>query len=277
MTDAPDQVGRWRGSDVARWSLCAVTILAVHAGAAAYIVMRDPGPPPGGLPAVAVMEMLPEVSAPTSPSTDVPPGPEMQKIEDPLEKLAEKSDDEETATEALKQPEPEPEAPLAAKPEVAVAPPREPEPPVEAKPVEKKPIETPKRPVSKKKPAKKPTPTTTAPPPSQTARAQSAPPAIAPPVPSNAMPAWNQTIAAMLKRNLRFPADAERRGARGSARVRISISRDGNLISASLVSGTGDSQLDQEAVAVARRTAPFPPPPDGRPAMRVVPINFTGR
>lgn len=280
MTGAPDQVVRWSGGDIARWSLCAVTILAVHAGAAAYVVTRDSGSPPGGLPTVAVMEMLPEVSAPPSPPTEVPPGPEMQKTEDLPEKLAEKPEEEEAVPEEpVKRAEPEPEvppAPLAPKPEVAVAP-HEPEPPVEAKPVEKKPIEAPKRPEPKKKQVEKPKPATTAPPPSQTARAQSAPMALAPPVPSNAMPAWNQTIAAMLKRNLRYPSDAERRGARGSARVSLSISRDGHLVSASLLSGTGDSQLDQEAVAVARRTAPFPAPPDGRPTTRVVPINFTGR
>lgn len=276
MTGSPDQVVRWRGSDIARWSLCAATILAVHAGAAAYIVTREPDPPPGGLPTVAVMEMLPEVSAPPNPIAEAPPGPEMQKTEELPEKLAEKPEEEEAVPEEpVKQVEPEPEvppAPLAPKPEVAVAP-REPEPPVEAKPVEKKPIEVPKRPEPKKKRVPKPKPATTAPPPSQTARAQSAPLALAPPVPSNAMPDWNRTISAMLQRSLRYPSDAERRGIKGSANVRLSIGRDGNLISASLVSSAGDSQLDQEAVAVARRASPFPPPPGGA-VTRVIPIRF---
>jgi protein TonB len=265
MTSAPDHVLRWRGLDVARWSLCAVMILAVHAGAAAYIMTREPGGPAGS-PAAIALEMLPEVAAPQIEPKERPPGPEMEKTEDQPEKRAEKPDDEEATTEAVKPPEAEPEAPPAPKAQVAVAPPREPEPPAAAKPVERKRIEAPKRPEPKKKQTKKPNPATTAPPPSA--------PAVASSAASDAMPGWNQTISTLMKRNLRYPSDAERRGIRGVARVSLSISRDGHLTSASLVDSSGDSQLDQEAVAVARRTAPFPPPPDSRPATRVIPIRF---
>jgi len=282
MTGAPDQVVRWRGSDIARWSLCAVTILAVHAAAAAYLVTREPGGSPPSAPTAIILEdMLPEVAALPTPMTEVPPGPEVPKTEDLPEKVAEKPEEEEAAPEEpVKPAEPEPvvpPAPLAPKPEVAVAP-REPEPPVEAKPVEKKPIEAPKRPEPKKKLVQKPKPPT-APPPSQSARAQSAAlTATASLTPSNAVPEWQSRVRSMLQRNLRHPA--AHRGIKGLASVRITVGRSGQLVSASLSKSAGDGELDQEAVSLARRVAPYPPLPaeiGGASYTVTVPIRFDVR
>jgi protein TonB len=275
MTGAPDPVVGWRGSDVAHWSLCAAAIVAVHAGAIAYIVTREPASP-AGHPAATVLEMLPEVAAAPSEPTELPSGPDMQKMEEVPDKLAAKPDDEETTTEVVKPAEPEPEAPpapLAPKPDVALAPPREPEPPVATKPLEKKPIETPKRPEPKKKPPQKFVPATAAPPPSpQAPRQARAVSGVSSPTPSSAQPAWDDMVRDRLQRGLRAPPG----GLRGLATVRFTVSGSGQLLSAGLVSSAGDSQLDQEAVAVVRRSAPFPPPPSGQ-VTRTIPMRFNTR
>jgi TonB family protein len=80
--------------------------------------------------------------------------------------------------------------------------------------------------------------------------------------------------AAHLNRYKRFPAG----GSRGTSSIAFTIDRNGRVLSSRLVRSSGDSVLDQEAVSLARRASPVPPPPQniaGRGAVTLsVPIRF---
>ena len=64
-------------------------------------------------------------------------------------------------------------------------------------------------------------------------------------------------------------------GARGTTVVAFSISAGGGLGAISLARSSGSARLDQAALRVVRRAAPFPPPPAG--ARRRFSINIKGR
>jgi protein TonB len=58
-----------------------------------------------------------------------------------------------------------------------------------------------------------------------------------------------------------YPSEARASGVSGVVRVIFSLGRDGRVLSVSLAQGSGTSVLDQAALAVVRRAAPFPPFP----------------
>ena len=63
--------------------------------------------------------------------------------------------------------------------------------------------------------------------------------------------------------NRQFPESARRRGASGVAVVSFVLDAAGNLAGASLLRTTGHGDLDAEAIAMVKRSAPFPKPPPG--------------
>ena len=78
---------------------------------------------------------------------------------------------------------------------------------------------------------------------------------------------------AHLNRFKRFPLGA----APGTAGVRFTIGRTGQVLAASLSDSGGDALLDQEAVAMVRRSSPVPAPPEdmgGNTITLSVPIRF---
>ena len=64
-------------------------------------------------------------------------------------------------------------------------------------------------------------------------------------------------------RERQFPEAARRRKASGVAVVSFVLDSAGNLAGVSLIRATGDRDLDAEAVAMVKRSAPFPKPPPG--------------
>ncbi len=64
-------------------------------------------------------------------------------------------------------------------------------------------------------------------------------------------------------------------GVRGATLVRFSINGNGGLGAVSVAKSSGSSKLDQAAVQVIRRAAPFPPPPPG--AQKSFSIKIEGR
>ncbi|PTW50231.1 energy transducer TonB [Rhodovulum kholense] len=63
--------------------------------------------------------------------------------------------------------------------------------------------------------------------------------------------------------------------ARGAAVVAFRLGADGSLASASVVRGSSSAALDQAALRIVQRAAPFPPPPPG--AQRSFSIRIEGR
>jgi protein TonB len=68
-------------------------------------------------------------------------------------------------------------------------------------------------------------------------------------------------VQAHLLRHRVYPPEARSSGITGVASVVFSLGRDGSVLSASLARGSGHAVLDQAAVAMVRRAAPFPPIP----------------
>ena len=79
------------------------------------------------------------------------------------------------------------------------------------------------------------------------------------------MVVWQKQIFAAIKKHVRYPARAERRGQVGTAEVFLTIDRQGRLLDSRIVRGSGNAELDEEALAVLKRAEPFFTPP---PAMR---------
>ncbi|MBB6469392.1 protein TonB [Aminobacter lissarensis] len=80
---------------------------------------------------------------------------------------------------------------------------------------------------------------------------------------AGAQAAYGRKLLAHVQRFKRYPQAAQKGGITGVAGLSITIDRSGGLRGAKLVASTGHAVLDTEALAVARRAAPYPPPPDG--------------
>ncbi|WP_048648058.1 energy transducer TonB [Nitratireductor soli] len=107
-------------------------------------------------------------------------------------------------------------------------------------------------------------------------RRQAAKPQAAKPAPANSRSAGRQggatkgeqaayarRLLGHVQRHKRYPRAAERQNITGSANLSITIDRAGRLAGVRLRKGSGDAVLDQEALATARRAAPYPRPPEG--------------
>jgi protein TonB len=84
-------------------------------------------------------------------------------------------------------------------------------------------------------------------------------------------------VSAHLRRYQQYPAAARSSGATGSGMVTFSISASGGVTSVSLAKSTGAAVLDQEILAMVRRAAPFPAPPDGQSKSVTAPVTFNSQ
>lgn len=261
-----------------RWSLAGLCIVALHGGIvyAALNWPREPVPA-SELPAAVMIELAPVPVAPESPPQEVALGPQME--------MSQAATPSEPEARPVEQEEPEPEVraeikietpplPEKQKAEVVLAQPAPPPPKRQKKPNERRP-DKPKK--AEKKPQQRSTrnaPATAAP---QAANARRAATNAAPMagMSSSVSPAnWRSMIMALFNRNKRFPPG----GGRGTATVAFTIDRSGRVLSARLARSSGDTALDQEAVALARRVSPVPAPPadigQGGSILLTVPVRF---
>jgi protein TonB len=92
-----------------------------------------------------------------------------------------------------------------------------------------------------------------------------------------AISSYQAQVLAHLSRHRVYPPEAQRAGLTGVARVTFSLARDGRVLSASLAGRSGEEILDQAALDMVRRAAPFPPFPAGISQSRLAfgaPIRF---
>jgi len=238
--------------DLLRWIFSGVLVLAAHGGlAAAMAQWSDPLEPAESASAI-VIELAPLPVAPMEIPNDLTPGPEQVEAEmlpdqPPVEKIEEKV--EEKIEQA-----PDPEVALVVPQEVQPEPPR--------------PMET------------QPAPATTAPqvPSNVQAALPAAPTEGAPNISnSNAIPRWKTQVVGILERNKRYPSDARNRREQGVTQLAFSVDRQGRVVSSRIVTSSGSSSLDKEALELAQRAQPFPPPPPelaGAQISLTVPIRF---
>jgi len=240
-------------SDLLRWIFSAALVLCAHGGLAAAMVQWTDPEEAADIGGAIVIELAPMPVAPMEIPNDMLPGPEQVEAEIPPEQPVEKL--EEKVEEKI-EPQPDPEIALEMTP-----PEPRPEPP--------EPVETP------------PAPATTAllaPPVPQQAETPVAPMQAMPRVSiSNSLPRWKNEVADLLERNKRYPSEARNRHQQGTVQLAFSLDRDGHVVASRIVASSGSSALDKEALELAKRASPFPPPPRELPGEQIsltVPIKF---
>ncbi len=253
-------------ADLKRWTMAAAIVVAAHLGLMATYFLAFPYVLTGA-PAPIIIDMVPMAVSPASP-VDVAPGPEMQEAPPPpVPDIVEP-----VPPEPLIEPPPPMIEPLVALPE----PPKEPPPPPEVK-------EEPriKPPEVKRVERKKPAPRTTAAPRSERATADT-PAAPSPGAASaSAAPAsWRDQVVAQLQRAKRYPSGAQSRREQGVVTLNFTLSRGGSVLVRSIARSSGNSELDQEVMAMVARASPFPQFPPGMTQSSVnlsVPVRFSLR
>ena len=235
---------------------------AVAAVAEAVPQVVDKAPPAPEDPAAAepapdlphpdVAPDLATASAVSIPKAEVPVTADLA-LPPPPEKPVEKSSDKKVATtesEPEKKPEPKPE---------------------------KKPAKTEDKPRAKEKAAKKTEPAEDQPKAAKKAKAAEDAVASAPKAGTKAKSGGGMSPAAYAKAVMKKVRSTKRKSGAGKGLVVVgfSIGKDGSLAGVQVLQGSGNARLDKMALEHIRRSAPFPPPPEG--AKRDYAWEFEGR
>lgn len=282
----------------AGWILAILVVVALHVGLASLALMlsRSAAELPGAPPDVVQVEFAPLPVAPAQ--AEVAPGPKQQQAETtpppqvddrqieppPDPPPSEAMPNEVQLADPPRQPDPIPSTLPADRPAEVVLPDNPPVPNAvavlapstpTAAPMPPAPVSPrPPRPSQPPKPVQRPTPERSVRRPIETARTR-ADATIAPPQASSrasaagspwagatanpgAVASWRAQLAAHLNRYKRFPPGAST----GTASVRFTVGRGGQVLSAALSGSSGDPALDAEAVGMVRRASPVPAPPD---------------
>jgi protein TonB len=91
------------------------------------------------------------------------------------------------------------------------------------------------------------------------------------------MPTWEAQVLARIERFKRYPRRAQLRQQQGTAHVRFTVGRRGDVLAFSLQRSSGIEALDEETLALIERAKPFPAPPAeiGRDTVElVVPVRY---
>ncbi len=249
------------------WSVAALLVLGVHAGAVAWMLREPPIAPADSPPAAIMLELAELAAAPeVEEELDLPPDQLMQEqmASEPVEEVKEETEEEpekvEDVVEEIEEELPEVEETPVEKVEVPV-------PKARPKKIEKK---------QKPKPAAAPVPKTAAPKKVEAPRAQTAKAAQSSRGVSSVSPArWQARLLGHLERHKRYPPGAN--GATGIVGLVFSIDSAGNVTSARISRSSGHAALDQEVLALVRRASPVPAPPPGAPHKISVPVRFNTR
>lgn len=81
-------------------------------------------------------------------------------------------------------------------------------------------------------------------------------------------------VGSMLERVKHYPETARQRGAKGIATIGFVLDRSGGIAAVSLLRSSGEVDLDAESVALVKRAAPFPPPPQGAQVSFAIEVGF---
>jgi protein TonB len=228
-----------------RWSLAAAIVCAAHFGLLAGYALMPAEEPDGAAESPAVLVDL-APTPPSPPSTEnVAPGFDTPEV-----------------------------APMAKSPEQVEPQAVEPMPRIEAPAEVTLPLPDPK--AVEKKPEENPDKSETIPEKNTPQEVQLASPgAIA--SRASSIATWRSLVQTKIKSAQRYPVRASARGEQGTVTVAFVLNRNGSVLSRNIVRSSGHAELDQEALAMIARAAPFPPfPPSitGETLNLPVPIEF---
>jgi protein TonB len=236
--DAP-----WEQNEFQRWLTAAAVVCAVHL-LATFALLNWPKrfELSSDAPPAVIVDLAPLAVAPDSKNLDVAPGPEMMQAQPKQQQQQQPKPEEKTPVPNLLEKPSEVEVPA----------------PVPEKQEQKK-QETQKAQEQKKDQPKAAAPQTTAAPKLnlQKADRQAAPTAGSTAESQAAIATWRGAVVAHLNRFKRFPSGA----VPGTAVVAFSIDIGGRVTGARLVSSSGNSAADADAVAMVWRANPVPAPP----------------
>lgn len=261
-------------SSPGRWVAAVAFAIAVHAGAAYYLLSSVRLEADGAPDDAIAVEMMPFVSEPGDKPDDVA-GPKVDGSGAATSEVARAEDPEPPApdspvpAETASKPEtaPEPTAPPAATAD-AVLPAEKPvQPPTETKPDPDKTAEVRKDEVERVSA------------PSRASDGSVAQLEGGKRVSAAAKATWAGAVGSHLARLRRYPREARAAGWQGTARVRLILDGDGHVTDCSLIKSAGRSVLDEEALALVHRSDPLPRPPAGMavPVALTVPVSFAIR
>jgi periplasmic protein TonB len=251
---------------LSRWIATAVFVFAVHAGEA-LALMRWKDEETSERPGSIAIELAPVIAASAIKFQDLAPGPLMEEAV-PTPETAKRP-----KQEVVEDTPPVERSPLAPEPEVQLP---IPHPLQKEKPEEKEDQEITSEQNTRQSSA---SPMTTAPPPSE------AKPSDVPTAPSagistaaaRAQATWHNTLVAHLNRYKRYPNEARARNIEGIVKLEFTLDRSGQILSSRIMQSSGSPLLDEEAMAMIRRAAPLPAPPQqisGAALSLAVPIKF---
>lgn len=265
------------------WPVSFAVMLAAHVGLAALVLARDE-PLLDGQPGDAVsIDLAPDPSEEQAPADELA-GQTVPEAQAPSE-VPDAADPEPPAPDAPPpavaeiRPELPPEltTPPTIVPDAEVVLPPTPDKPPEIPPPELKPLEEPPPVPPPDAVLKELQPRDTV---ASEARAASAAALSGGRRPTAAAEAtWRGAIGLHLAKNRRYPAEARARAQQGTATVRVTIDGDGRVLGRELTRSSGQSLLDQEALAMMLRAQPLPRPPAGTPlpVVLTVPVRFSIR
>jgi periplasmic protein TonB len=278
-----DPYEREQAKDAALWIVAALAVAALHVGlVAAYLLLR---PIPEGMATAPVIDVAfvpaeDKVSEAAPEAQPAEPTPKVEQSDLPPPK------DEAVATnESVTEPEPPPAKAETVPPPEPVPPPvalQMPEPaPEPVHPDEVTVVPPPPKPAEQAPEAKKPVPERAARKPATDEEAEKekkhkpAPPkpaaeqaskrarlAMAPNPGADSegsragRASWESEVAARIRRSASYPSGSRDSG---TARVGVTIDRNGRLVSRRLAGSSGSSVLDSAAMAIVARAAPYPP------------------
>ena len=247
-------IGFNRGGRAAGWALSGLAAAGLLTGAAALALGADRPPPvlivdlgqsPPSAPSIAaIADTAPQVTEQAPPTPDVPVPDEEGTT---LPSTAPAPDLARSAALHL----PEPETPVTA--DLALPPPLE-KPKPKQRPVEREaPKAGPEEEPARKENAGEPK------------RADASAGATAPSLAAKAKGGGTMSPAAYAKAVMKKVRSTKRRSGvgRGTVVIGFTIANDGGLAMVQVLQGSGNPGLDNAAIDHIRRSAPFPPVPDG--------------
>ena len=87
---------------------------------------------------------------------------------------------------------------------------------------------------------------------------------------------YSTKIRAHIERFKRYPRMAQLRGWNGEVIIQVEIDGNGLLVSSKVIQSSGRKILDNEGLAMMKRSIPFPVPPKGLSLKKItIPITFS--
>lgn len=254
---------------LARWSLAALVVVALHAGGAMVALMAaSEDDTADEISGAVTFELAAEATVAQRDAPDLAPGPEQtQGVVTPPASKQEIAKVDDELPQLQPSPAPDPEVALPTpKPEQKV--------PDEAKEQESVQQEAAPSDLTN-------SPVTTAPPKiedAKTSTVTAAPRQGTSMATERLQASWQKTLSRHLNNHKRYPAEATRRGHTGVVNVKFVIDATGQVVEAVVEKSSGSQSLDDEALAMLRRASPVPAPPDifgGQLTSWVLPIQFS--